>query len=75
LQVAASIQEDFAAEYYPTVWRILPLYEEFIGKWQEYANTPEMAMFRPALEAAIESLKKYYNKTDNSPVHIVSMCM
>lgn len=28
----------------------------------------------PAIEAGIESLEKYYNKTDDSPVHIVSMC-
>ncbi|KAG1850741.1 hypothetical protein C8R48DRAFT_778089 [Suillus tomentosus] len=32
LNVEASIQEDFTAEYYPTIWHILPLYEEFIGK-------------------------------------------
>jgi len=62
-------------EYYPTVWRILPLYEEFIQKWRECAADPDMAVFWAAIEAGIESLEKYYNKTENSPVHIVSMCM
>ena len=28
----------------------------------------------PAIEAGIDSLEKYYNKMDDSPVHIVSMC-
>jgi hypothetical protein len=74
LKVAADIQEDFAAEYYPTVWRILPLYEQFIAKWQQYASDPDFVTFWPAIEAAIDSLEKYYNKSDNSPVHIVSMC-
>lgn len=49
LQVSASIQEDFAAEYYPTIWCVLPLYEEFIGKWKEYADDPEMAALWPIL--------------------------
>jgi hypothetical protein len=31
-------------------------------------------VLRPAISAGIESLEKYYNKTDNSPAHIVSMC-
>ncbi|KAG1869099.1 ribonuclease H-like domain-containing protein [Suillus tomentosus] len=73
LAAAAEIQEAFSAKYYPTIWRILPLYEDFIVKWHSFAADPNMAVLRPALEAGIESLKKYYNKTDNSPVHIVSM--
>ncbi|KAG0703363.1 hypothetical protein DFH29DRAFT_874486 [Suillus ampliporus] len=66
-------QEAFSAEYYPTVWWILPLYEDFIAKWHSFAADPKMMILQPALEAGIKSLKKYYNKTDNSPVHIVSM--
>jgi hypothetical protein len=74
LQVAADIQEEFSAEYYPTVWRILPLYEQFLSRWRQYALDLDMIEFWPALEAAIESVEKYYNKSDNSPVNIVSLC-
>ena len=74
LQVAADIQEEFSAEYYPTVWRILPLYEQFLAKWRQYADDPDMIVFWPALEVAIKSVEKYYNKIDNSPVNIVSLC-
>ena len=35
----------------------------------------DMIEFWPALEAAIENVEKYYNKSDNSPVNIVSLCM
>jgi len=35
---------------------------------------PTMIKLWPAIEASIESLEKYYNKIDDSPIHIVSMC-
>ncbi|KZP32734.1 hypothetical protein FIBSPDRAFT_722512, partial [Athelia psychrophila] len=63
-----------ANSYYPTVWRVLPLFEGFIAKWRELSLLPEFRDLWPALEAGIESLEKYYNKTDASPVYIVSMC-
>jgi hypothetical protein len=73
-QAAANVQEAFSAEYYPTVWRILPLYEDFIAQWRALAEDPKMAILELAINAGIESVEKYYNKTDNSPAHIVSMC-
>jgi len=33
-----------------------------------------MAALWPAINLGIVSLKKYYNKTDNSTAHIISMC-
>ena len=72
-QAAAEVQEAFSAEYYSTIWQVLPLYEDFISKWKEFANDLTMIKLWPAIEVGIESLKKYYNKTDDSPVHIVSM--
>ncbi|KAG2123483.1 hypothetical protein DEU56DRAFT_49781 [Suillus clintonianus] len=74
LAAAADVQEAFSAEYYPTVWRILPLYEDFIVRWQTFSKDPKMAVLRHAIHAGITNLEKYYNKTDNSPAHIVSMC-
>src|ERR1700674_2757151 len=70
-QAAAKVQEAFSAEYYPSIWRVIPLYEDFISKWKEFANNPTMIELWPAIKARIESLKKYYNKTDGSPIHIV----
>ena len=45
-----------------------------MAEWQGFPNDPEMAALWPAIKAGIESLEKYYNKTDNSPARIVSMC-
>jgi hypothetical protein len=74
LQGAAKIQETFSAEYYPTIWRILPAYEELLAEWRVFSHDPRMIALWPAIEAGIESLEKYYNKTDNSPAHIISTC-
>ena len=73
-QAAAEVQEAFSAEYYPTIWQVLPLYKDFISKWKGFATDPNMLQLWPAIEAGLESLEKYYNKTDDSPVHIVSVC-
>jgi hypothetical protein len=42
--------------------------------WRSFATDPKMVVLQPAIEVGIESLEKYYNQTDNSPVYIVSMC-
>jgi len=68
------VQEAFLAEYYPTIWHVLLLYEDFMAKWWDFENDPEMMTLWPAIEAGIESFEKYYNKTNNSTAHIVSMC-
>ena len=46
-QASAAVQQSFLVEYYPTVWHILPLYEEFMSKWHEYAKDPEMVALHP----------------------------
>jgi hypothetical protein len=45
-----------------------------MAKWRAFAETDKMASLQPAIYAGIESLEKYYNKSDNSPIHIISMC-
>ena len=45
-----------------------------MAKWWDFAKYPEMVTLWPAIEAGIEILEKYYNKTKNSTAHIVSMC-
>lgn len=73
-QAAAEVQQAFSVEYYPTVWQVLPLYEDFMVKWRGFRKDPSMKVLHLALDAGIASLEKYYNKAENSPVHIVVMC-
>lgn len=53
---------------------MIPLYEEIIHKWKEYGSDVDMQVLWTAIEAGVDSLEKYYNKTENSPAHIVAMC-
>ncbi|KAG2065553.1 hypothetical protein BDR04DRAFT_1161279 [Suillus decipiens] len=46
LAVAADVQEAFLAEYYPTVWQILLLYEDSIIWWQTFSEDPKMAVLQ-----------------------------
>lgn len=68
------IQKAFSAEYYPTLWHVIPLYKEIIHKWKEYSSDVDMQVLWTAIEAGVDNLEKYYNKTENSPAHIVAMC-
>lgn len=75
LKVSHDCQQQFSAEYYPTLWRVLPVFEDFMASWQAMLNDPEFLPLHPAISAAMETLEKYYNKTGDSPAHIISMCM
>ena len=45
-----------------------------MARWCAFAKADEMAVLQPAIYAGIESLEKSYNKSNNSPIHIISMC-
>ncbi|OJA08609.1 hypothetical protein AZE42_09793 [Rhizopogon vesiculosus] len=38
LEAAVKVQEMFSAEYYPTIWQILPAYEELLADWHKFAT-------------------------------------
>lgn len=59
----------------PTVWKVLPALEAFILQWREKASNPRYSEIKDAINAGLNTLYKYYNKTDTSPVYIVSLCM
>lgn len=73
-QASAKVHEEFSAEHYPTVWRVLPIFENFMTEWHQLANDPDMEPLRPAIMKGLSTLEKYYNKTENSPAHVVAMC-
>ncbi len=68
------MQQQFLAQYVPTVWKILPAFEEFMEKWGDISRDPDYAALRGAIQCGIKTLEKYYNKADNSPVQIVNLC-
>ena len=69
------MNDRFSSETEPTVWKVLPILEAFIGQWREKASNPRYKDIKNAINAGLNTLYKYYNKTDASPVYIVSLCM
>ena len=71
----ATIQKQFSSEREATVWRILPALEQFLEQLNEFQNDSEYYVFLGALDKCIALVNKYYDKTDNSGVHIINLCM
>jgi hypothetical protein len=68
------MHEEFSGEKQPSLWKVLPSIEAFMSKWEEMCNNPRFARVQEALGAGLATLKKYYNKTNNSPAMIVALC-
>lgn len=74
LSEVLTIQKQFSSEREATVWRILPALEQFLEQLSHFCNNPKYHVFSAALDKCIAVVKKYYNKTDNSAVHIINLC-
>ena len=58
----------------PTIWKVLPILEAFIEQWHKKAGNSRYRDIKHAINAGLNTLYKYYNKTDASPAYIVSLC-
>jgi hypothetical protein len=43
------------------------------GAWEKASKKPRYSLFQPALEAALDKLNGYYEKTAESDAHIIAM--
>ncbi|CAL1714259.1 unnamed protein product [Somion occarium] len=73
LKEASKVQETFSSESVPTLWLVLPVYEQFIRVWESFTQRSDMKPLVPMLNAGINNLRKYYNLSDRSPAHIVCL--
>ena len=64
----------FSSETELIIWKVLPILEAFANQWWEKANHPRYSDIKDAIEASLKTVYKYYNKTDASPVCIISLC-
>jgi hypothetical protein len=67
------IQQQFSGELHPTVWKILPVFEVLIDRWQEMSHKGDYSNLQSALQKGIDSLTKYYNKANISAAQVVSL--
>ena len=66
-------QQAFSAAARPTLHNALPAIEKLYSAWEKASEKPRYAQFKPALNAAMEKLNEYYERTADSDAHIIAM--
>jgi hypothetical protein len=57
----------------PSLHKALPAIELLYAAWEKASKKPCYAPFQQALEAALDKLNGYYEKTADSDAHIIAM--
>jgi len=73
LKHADDAQQAFSSGTRPSLHNALPAIETLYAAWQNASTKPQYAPFASALEAAMEKLNEYYQRTAASDVHIIAM--
>lgn len=61
---------------HPSVWRTIPILEFLRESWTNIANLPSASLeIRAAIEAGLENIDKWYQKTDDTDVYFVCLGM
>ncbi|TFY73974.1 hypothetical protein EWM64_g10038, partial [Hericium alpestre] len=68
-------QQEFSSDQYPTLALALPALESLHRAWSKCMDDEKYAPFCPALAAALDSIKSYYDLTADSNAYIVSMVL
>jgi hypothetical protein len=74
-QFADIAQQAFSSELGSTLHLTIPALETLHKAWSSRAKRTKHAHFTPALDTAAEKLDEYYEKTTESLVYIISMCL
>jgi hypothetical protein len=74
-QFADVAQQAFSSELGSTLHLAIPALETLHKAWSSRVKRTKYACFTPALDAVAEKLDEYYEKTTESPVYIMSMCL
>ncbi|THU82732.1 hypothetical protein K435DRAFT_690979, partial [Dendrothele bispora CBS 962.96] len=72
---ADKAQQAFSSENEPTLHNAIPALEKLHSAWSVRMNRPKYTQFSDALNAGINKLATYYNKTSDSDAYVFSMCM
>jgi len=73
LQFADTTQHAFLAASCPTLHNALPVIEKLYVKWEKASTKLQYTPFKDALEAAMNKLNEYYERTSVSDAHIICM--
>lgn len=74
LQVISSNQQASSAEEYPTIYRVLPAFEEFRDELVNFTTEDGYEALRPAIYSALKVIDKYHGKATRSSCQVVCLC-
>ena len=75
IQCADAAQQAFSYDNTPTLHTALPVLEALHKAWSSRSTCSCFALFTTALQAALEKIKTYYDKTATSHAYTFAMCM
>lgn len=71
----ADAQQSFSSNKQPTVWRIIPVLEYLVVRWEDMASQSKYYEISESIEAGLDNLAKWYRTTDDSDAYFVCMGM
>ncbi|KAG1867207.1 hypothetical protein DFJ58DRAFT_838212 [Suillus subalutaceus] len=74
LQYAELSQQSFSSEQGPMLHLALPALESLHSAWSSCSGRIKYLDFAEGLDAGIEKIAKYYEKSSSSDAHIMAMC-
>lgn len=73
IQEPANAQQTFSSSTDPTVFRTIPVLEFMQEAWENMARVPKFQDFKPALEAGLDNLRKWYRKVNETDVYFICL--
>ena len=71
LQEPAEAQQTFSHVADPTIYHTLPVLEYLQEQWSSMVNVTRFASIAPTIQAGLDNLNKWYNKTEHTNAHIM----
>ncbi|KAF5337979.1 hypothetical protein D9758_014306 [Tetrapyrgos nigripes] len=72
---ADSAQQAFSSEHEPTLHNAIPALERLHIAWEKRKSKTKYTKFTDALNAGVDKLGNYYNKTSDSDAYVFSMLL
>jgi hypothetical protein len=73
MQYANDAQQAFSSVSAPSLQNALPALERLHAAWEKASNKSRYTPFIPALEAGMQKLNQYYQRSAQSDAHIMAM--
>ncbi|KAG2354754.1 hypothetical protein BDR07DRAFT_1382005 [Suillus spraguei] len=59
----------------PTLWRAIPAIEEFQTTWEMKCDLLKYEIYKDAIQAGLDKIRKYYQKFDDKPVYVLTLIL